>query len=160
MDEGHCHLHRRGGLDSSMTQESSRPHIIDGSDRRGLAEELKRLFQEISPFIETHTTLVCPECPKVCCINRHSFYSMNDIIFLSALGEGIYPYTPDRKETDPCRHMSKRGCSLKRWKRPYRCTFYFCEPLLESFSQEKPRLYREFIYSYQQLTLVRGKLLA
>ncbi len=123
------------------------------------AGELQKAFEIISPFIEKHTSLVCTICEKVCCINKHGDYDNNDIMFIKALGIKIPHDTSIRKDTDPCRFLTAKGCSRDRWVRPYRCTWYFCEPLLESMKSDKGRVYREFVYSFQKLVSIRQKLL-
>ncbi|MBI4683059.1 MAG: hypothetical protein HY757_08175 [Nitrospirae bacterium] len=77
-----------------------------------LADELKEAFKAVSPFIEKHTLIVCPECEKVCCIDKHGRYDIDDLIFLRALGVEVKNNQPDREETGPCRYMNEKGCLL------------------------------------------------
>ncbi len=131
---------------------------MQAESRKKLANELRTELNTITPFIQKHTSIVCPSCEKVCCINKHGYYDKEDIIFISALGIEIPLYKPDRKDTAPCRFLTEEGCSLQRWKRPYRCTWYFCEPLLESMSEDNSRVYRKFINSLQRLIAIRQEL--
>ena len=32
-----------------------------------LANEIKEAFNTVSPFIEKHTAIICPECNNLCC---------------------------------------------------------------------------------------------
>jgi hypothetical protein len=124
-----------------------------------LADEMKHAYDSVSPFIEKHTAVVCPECEKVCCIDKHGRYDKDDIIFVKILGIKIPDNISVRKETDPCRFLKKTGCSLERWKRPYRCTFFFCDPLLKSIENDNAKLYRAFLEYFQYLISARQKFL-
>ena len=122
------------------------------------ADELREAFDSISPYIQRHTSEVCPSCPKVCCIDRHGRYEENDLVFIEALGLANLHCDPDRPDTDPCRFLSEKGCSLPRYRRPFRCTWYFCERLLESMHGDKPRDYREFMAAFENLQRLRREL--
>ncbi len=76
--------------------------------QKEIAKELKNAFKVISHFIEKHTSIVCPACEKVCCINKHGNYDNNDVVFIKALGIEIPYYTHDRKDTDPPAGFSKK----------------------------------------------------
>ncbi len=128
------------------------------TDIRELAHELKDTLITISPFIEKHTAIVCLDCKKVCCADKHGRFGNDDIAFLTALEVDI-PHQPiDREETAACRYMTETGCSLQRWMRPYRCTLFFCTPLLKSLEQDDPKLYRAFDDYFQHLISLRTQL--
>jgi hypothetical protein len=122
---------------------------------RETAQEAKAAFREVSSFIERHTSALCPSCENVCCIDRHGSYGRDDMLFLRALGEGPQVRAPREKETDPCRFLTTKGCALPRWRRPFRCTWYFCGPLIEAMPREDPRQYREFIKALNRLLALR-----
>jgi hypothetical protein len=132
---------------------------IQSENRSELADELKEAFNAVSPFIEKHTSIVCPDCTKVCCIDKHGRYDKNDLVFLSALGVKIQPDLPDREESAPCRFLHEKGCSRERWERPFRCTHFFCAPLLKSLENDNAKLYRAFVEYLQYLVSVRQRLL-
>jgi len=129
------------------------------SDRSELARDLKEAFNTVSPFIEKHTAIVCPECEKVCCADKHGRYDSNDLLFLESLEADIPQYTDERKEDDACRFINETGCSLERWMRPYRCTFFFCDALLKSLENDNAKLYRAFLDYFQYLVSLRRELL-
>ena len=137
----------------------NKQHTVPSEEKIKLAGDLKYAFALVSPFIEKHTSIVCPECEKVCCMDKHGRYDANDLFFLGALCVDITPDTHDRKETDPCRFMKVTGCSLDRWMRPYRCTFFFCGPLLKSLENDNAKLYRAFMEYFQHMVSVRQELL-
>lgn len=35
-------------------------------------------IQRIDPFIQQHTSMVCPRCQAVCCLNKHAYYKDYD----------------------------------------------------------------------------------
>ncbi|MBI4680360.1 MAG: hypothetical protein HY753_03915 [Nitrospirae bacterium] len=123
------------------------------------ADELKEAFDSVSPYIQKHTSQVCPSCPKVCCIDRHGRYEENDLIFIAAMRLDNLNCESDRPDTDPCRFLSEKGCSLPRYRRPFRCTWYFCEKLLDSMKDDGAREYKSFISALQKLQGLRQKLL-
>lgn len=124
-----------------------------------LASEVKDAFQTVSPFIEKHTAEVCPECEKVCCIDKHGFYDENDRAFMEALDMAIHDYPRDRDEAEPCRFLGERGCVRERWERPFRCTHFFCDALLERLEHDDAKLYRAFLAYFQHLMSLRKRLL-
>jgi hypothetical protein len=127
---------------------------------RELASEVSSHIDTLSPYILRHTGVVCPGCGSVCCIDRHSRYAYDDIVYLSALGERTVPRQRGFAENAPCQFLGEKGCMIRHSLRPYRCTWYFCTPLLERIGREPVREYRKFIGLLQQITLKRADLLA
>jgi len=124
-----------------------------------LAMEIKEAFHTVSPFIEKHTAIVCPDCNHLCCKDKHGRYDQDDLKFLRAINESIPPDQDERDASGPCRNMGENGCTLERYLRPFRCTHFFCDPLLKSLEQDSAKLYRAFIGYLQHLIEVRQKLL-
>lgn len=133
--------------------------IMKTKMRQERARELRDAFNSVSPFIDKHTSLVCPGCDKVCCRDKHGRYDSDDLEFLKSLGVKISRDQPERNESDPCRYLTGRGCSLKRWMRPYRCTFFFCDPLMKSLENDSAKLYQAFVDFFQHLVSVRQEFL-
>ena len=128
-------------------------------DSKSLAEDMRCAYDVISPFIEKHTAIVCPDCEDVCCKDKHARYDNNDIFFLEALGVDIPIDIPGLEETGPCRNMTGIGCSLERWMRPYRCTSFFCNPLLNSMEDDNSKLYGAFMGYLKHMVYSRKILL-
>ena len=128
------------------------------TDKTEIASELKEILEAVSPFIEKHTALICPLCKRVCCINKHGRHTKEDICFFRALG--LEEPSIDRygKDSDPCGYLAANGCSLHRWERPFRCTWFFCDPLLQSM-KDNCKEYREFVNSLNMLILARQELI-
>ena len=120
------------------------------------ARQAEILIETISPLIEAYTSAVCPYCTLVCCINRHSRFDQSDVIFMTALGKDIPAEDPGIADTDACRFLGSRGCTLKRSERPYRCTWFFCSALMEQIMQQESAAgYREFIEILRTITIKR-----
>ena len=143
--------------------EPSDPFLIVMNNKPDNAEELaiemKEAFKTISPFIEKHTAIVCPECRHLCCKDKHGRYDQDDIIFLHAINAAIPPEQPERDGSGPCRYMRGNGCSIDRYLRPFRCTHFFCNPLLKSLEEDNAKLYSAFIEYFEHLISMRQKLL-
>lgn len=112
---------------------------------RGRAAGVSAAVETAGSFIERHTSAVCPVCPEVCCINRHSYHDLADIICICSLGERLPFYSTAAADMEPCQFLGERGCSIRRPLRPHRCNWYFCGPLLEHIQTVPAREYRRFI---------------
>jgi hypothetical protein len=130
-------------------EEFFRNHKKDLSRVIELSLKVKEGIEEIDPFIHQNTSVVCPECEKVCCINRHAYYNSEDLIYIYALGLTPHEYKPvDDKE--PCRFLGEKGCRLERSLRPSGCNWYFCGPLYDSM-EKTPLEYEEFDEAWREL---------
>lgn len=96
-----------------------------------LARKIKDGIERISPFIQQSTQTVCPDCKDVCCINKHSYYNYEDLVYIHALGLMPPAYEFGRKDSNPCQFLSENGCSLERSFRPSGCNWYFCDSLFD-----------------------------
>lgn len=122
------------------------------------AEKLQQLLIESSPLIEEYTRELCPGCTDVCCRQKHGLYRERDILYLNALGTAIPSRDQARPLDGPCEAIGERGCTHPRWLRPFKCTWYFCDPLLEAMNdgpqkkaREISRIMKEMIGSYDKL---------
>ncbi len=120
-----------------------------------LAREAAEIVRRLDPVMERHTSSVCPRCATVCCANRHSYHTHEDIVYLRALGEKVPAYDHGVGDDDPCRFIGDRGCSISRVLRPHRCNSYFCTPLLAHMEDGEAREYRGFVESMRKLTDTR-----
>lgn len=103
------------------------------------ARELKQLLIGISPLIEGYTSRICPGCAEVCCRQRHGAFTAVDRAYISALGEQAPFPDPSRDPDGPCQFLEEQGCAKPRWQRAWRCTWFFCDPLLEALDQGPQR---------------------
>jgi hypothetical protein len=107
-----------------------------------IALRLRQILIDLSPHIEEYTAAVCPECTDICCRQRHRLYSERDIGYLHGLGIPVPVRDEGRSLDGPCECMGPHGCIQPRWMRPFKCTWYFCEPLLAALNsgpQKKAR---------------------
>ncbi len=128
------------------------------NDHAAVAEKLKKLLIESSPLIEENTAAVCPACTDVCCRQKHGLYREVDNVYLKALGVTA----PRRDESmhleGPCESMGPKGCIQPRWMRPIKCTWYFCEPLLNALDDGPPRKARRLYALLEEMTDLCGEL--
>lgn len=142
-----------------LTEEMFNQHGDDLKNVKERAREVSDFINQADSFIQRYTEDVCPSCEKVCCINKHAYHEHEDIVYLYALGERVPHYEKNRGDSEPCQFLGARGCSVSRFLRPYRCTWYFCTPLLEHMQEASAPDYRRFIASLQQLTRKREEML-
>ena len=118
---------------------------------RAQAEQLKELLIESSPLIEEYTGMVCPDCRDVCCRQKHGTFREADRIYLKALGIEVPPQDPALTPESPCQFMGPTGCIRPRWLRPFKCTWYFCEPLLAALNEGPQRKARRLSALLQEM---------
>jgi hypothetical protein len=119
------------------------------------SERIKKLLIAISPMVEHFTAAICPDCRDVCCKQRHGIMNDMDRGFVSALGEPFPREDPARPLDGPCQFMGSRGCNIPRWQRPWRCTSYFCEPLLDAMNRGPQKLSRSISGLIQEIVDIR-----
>ncbi len=135
---------------------------LTGANRREIEDVLlglRVLFEEISPLIERYTSEVCPYCENVCCKQRHAYYDGEDMIYISALGLSVPEYS-ERGLEEPCEFLSINGCSRPGWHRPFRCTWYFCGPLLQHMNDGLGRPHRRLVGLLQDIVELRSGLIS
>ena len=115
-----------------------------------LARQIRAKIGIIDTFIQQHTSVVCPECRKVCCVNKHAHYGYDDLIYIQALG--LEPHICEqRADHEPCQFLAATGCRLDRAVRPSGCNWYFCEALYDSMEKAPGSEYADFDASLQEL---------
>lgn len=103
------------------------------------ARQLKALLVESSALIEEYSRSVCPLCTDVCCRQKHGLFTPVDRAYLAALGEQVPVHDPLHAPDGPCQFLGPQGCSKERWQRAWKCTWYFCEPLLQALNEGPPK---------------------
>ncbi|UCE78797.1 MAG: hypothetical protein JSV13_09865 [Nitrospiraceae bacterium] len=126
---------------------------------RKRARELFQFIKMADPFIQKHTEAVCAVCTGVCCMNKHAYYEHEDIIYILSLGLETPVFGNSGVDSDPCQFMGSHGCTVSRPLRPYRCTWFFCTPLLASMHNDSAVVYRKFIGSLEEMTRKRKDML-
>jgi hypothetical protein len=103
------------------------------------AKRLQQLLIDSSAMIEEYTREVCPSCTDVCCRQKHGTYRERDIIYLNAIGALVPATDRTRPAESRCEFLGTNGCIRPRWLRPFKCTWYFCEPLLTELEDRPAR---------------------
>lgn len=127
-------------------------------DRTAQAGRLKDLLIELSPLIEEYTALTCPDCRDVCCRQKRCLPEPVDVRYLGLLDLPLPVLDPSRDPEGPCQFISDKGCFTPRWLRPWRCTWYFCVPLLEAMGQGPQKKARRISRLIQEIVELRGVL--
>lgn len=122
--------------------------------------QFRQAYAIMDPLIQTYTAEVCPYCGTVCCCNRHGFPEFADIVAIIAMKGNIPQYDFAVDHNALCQFIGEKGCVLPRTERPYRCTWYFCEPLLLQIELDTAKKYREFIQDVQYLAHARAELMS
>jgi len=153
----------RKGTDSEQLyrfiEHTFRTHQSELFRAKELCVEISSLIDGLSLFVQRHTEQICPHCENVCCINKHSYNAYDDIVYLCGLGERIVPRKKGIADSEACQFLGEKGCTIRHSLRPYRCTWYFCSPLLEQIGMDELTEYRKFISLLELITRTRGRLL-
>ena len=138
-----------------------RSYILKGMSvqRERIARLMMGSFEKLDSYIEEHTGRVCPHCRKICCANRHGTPEEEDSTFYRVLGMEAKTETAEGPPDAACSLLGSAGCVLPRWQRPFRCTWYFCLPLLESMRLDGGRPYRAFVSELARLVGLRNELI-
>lgn len=116
-------------------------------------------FNKMDPFIQDYTAKTCPYCGSVCCANKHGMPDFGDVAAILAMGYEVPAYRLDVDINGMCQFMGEKGCTLIRARRPYRCTWYYCDPLLKQIEIGPAKHYRRFVADVQEMASARGALL-
>jgi hypothetical protein len=127
-----------------------RYHTEDLGRVMELARKVRETIRVIDPFIQQHTSAVCPQCRQVCCINKHAYYECDDLIYIYALGLEPHEYEY-REDREPCQFLAAEGCKLDRTLRPSGCNWFFCDSLYDSLEKTPPKAYAVFDAALQEL---------
>ncbi len=124
-----------------------------------MGERLKDSFMLFDPLLQELTQLTCPYCGNPCCAQRHGIPEYADIVMFLSMREEILDYDLTRDPSGECAFISEKGCILPRYRRPYRCTWYFCDPMLLEVERGPSKRYKEFIRHVKTLAEERRNLL-
>ncbi len=119
--------------------------------RSAIALKLKQLLMDSSPLIDEYTAVICPDCSDVCCRQRHGVYRESDIRYLKVLGIAVQQREETQTPDMPCESMGPQGCVLPRWMRPFKCTWYFCDPLLAALNDGPQKKARKLAGMMQEM---------
>ncbi len=124
-----------------------------------LGHGLKKRFYNIEPLLDKFTMPVCAKCPTGCCVNSHGFPDFEDLIFFKSIGLSWLKYDMSKPEHGLCQFLGPIGCSLPRFNRSYRCTWYFCNSLLDTFEKIDNKSFMLFDEQLYRMGLARNSLI-
>ncbi len=131
----------------------------DLSGVQRMASLLRAEIDAVDGFIQLNTSQVCPDCRKVCCINKHSYHDYHDLIYITLLGMTPPPYREDVDDADPCQFLSEYGCTIDRPIRPFRCNWHFCSELIAFMNSGPAKPMREFNLHFKELQALRQEMI-
>ncbi len=134
-------------------------HNSELSEMGRLAMTLRDHIDAVDHFIQQKTAQVCPDCQKVCCINKHGYYDYQDLIYITALGLTPPLYGEGIVDTAPCQFLSECGCAIERSIRPFRCNWHFCTDLIAFMSTGPAKPLREFNLQFKELQALRQEMI-
>jgi len=122
------------------------------------ASSLRNRIDAVDAFIQVNTAAVCPDCRKVCCINKHGYHDYQDLIYLASLGLKPPHYRNGIGDADPCQFLSEFGCTIDRALRPFRCNWHFCSELINHMNAGPAKSLREFNLQFKELQALRQEM--
>ncbi len=125
---------------------------------RQKAGAVRNKIEAVDGFIGETASLVCPSCTDVCCKDTYAFPHLSDLIYMYALGLTPPSYTRGAEGGDPCQFLGPSGCILERSFRPFRCTWFFCDPLLEVMERLPAKCYRTFVETFHEIIELRREM--
>jgi hypothetical protein len=142
----------------SLLKDFCKHHRQELAEIGDTAMELKNMIDSVDRYIQENTSRVCPDCRKVCCINRHGYYDYLDLIYVTLLGLTPPNYGDNIEDTAPCQFLSSAGCRIQRSLRPFRCNWHFCSELIVFMNAGPARNLREFNNSFRELQALRREM--
>lgn len=136
-----------------------RAHSAELEAVRAVALEIRECYDRLEPFFHEYTEKICSSCETPCCVNRHGLPDLEDLVLFRAMGVDAPPYDFDVADTDRCQFLCSSGCRLPRHSRSYRCTWYFCDFVLDGFERDDPENFRRFDNYLDRLSLLRRRML-
>lgn len=137
----------------SQTQDSAVAPVREHGHR------LLEAFEQVDGFIQHDTRSVCPYCGIVCGANRHGLpqFAYAYVVGFLAMGLDVPAHDLEVDERTVCQFLGPKGCEPLRPQRPFRCTRYFCDPLLEQIEIGPLQHSRRFTSDLQALSSVHAE---
>ncbi len=124
-----------------------------------ISSKIEGIYSELEPYFSDFIEPFCKECPTPCCVNRHGYPDFEDLVFFNASGRELKEFDFACIDSDRCQYLGKNGCRLARCARSYRCTWYFCDEVLERFESMDGVAFSRFEHLMQKLSRERVELL-
>ncbi len=124
-----------------------------------IGNRLRDDYLRLEPILKGFTEKFCANCKNPCCVNRHGFPDFEDLVVQRCLGIKTRAYEKGLKDTSTCQFLGPEGCVLDRIERSYRCTWYFCDKVMDEFQRKAPYEFLSFEKVMSDLTQDRQKIL-
>ncbi len=108
------------------------------------AEAVRQGMGHLIPVWESLCAATQQQCQDNCCTAQRVWFDFRDLLLFHLLGLAIPPGQTRADLSEPCRYLSSRGCSLPRLTRPWRCSWYLCQPQVELLAAQPPKEQRRF----------------
>lgn len=122
---------------------------------KSLAFRIKKEVEVLDPVIQEMTNRVCPGCRTPQCTNKNGRFDLCDLVYLISAGLRVPFFEQNLDEKSLCQFLGDKGCILERNRRPHRCNWWYCQPLLEIIFAWPPRKQRRFFSLTQGLSQIR-----
>ncbi len=124
-----------------------------------IGRDIRDEYSRLEPLLQEFTEGFCARCKDPCCVNRHGFPDFEDLVVQKCLGIRARTCEKGLKDTGPCQCLGPMGCVLNRLERSYRCTWYFCEEVLDEFQKRAPGEFMSFEEICEEISRDRQRIL-
>ncbi len=104
---------------------------------RQLARQIGEQLGAIDESLNTLCQSTCVACTDICCRRATLWYDFRDLLFIFLYSGSLPRWQISRKEDLSCIHLSPTGCKLKRYERPFICSWYICPDQIEIFQRRR-----------------------
>ena len=124
-----------------------------------LGFNIKESFIKLDPYFFKINNKMCCLCIDHCCINRHGFPDFEDLIIRRSLELPLLEYDFSAFDTDTCQFLGEKGCTLKRYERSYRCSWYFCDKVFDYYEKNDQEFFLTLEKELAHIGELRQKIL-
>lgn len=115
-------------LSITRTVESQRANLDSAFT---MAKHIDRLYRHLDDGLNSLCSTTCTRCSAVCCNHATLWYDFHDLLYMYLSSDSFPEEQVSKKDDRSCVHLQSGGCALKRWQRPFICTWYICQPQKE-----------------------------
>jgi hypothetical protein len=143
---------------ANMEVLKTRVVLLDQEIVQSAAREIRVAYDWLEPHMERYCEITCHACSDSCCHAARIFYNQTDMLSIIALDTDPPAGQTRARASDPCRYLTRAGCSLKRVVRPYVCVWYLCEAQMDLYQEEFASAQRRFVATLESLRANRLRL--
>lgn len=110
-----------------LTLEISSRSQGEGLDAaREISHQIDNKIRSIDGILDILCQMTCVDCHDLCCGKATLWYDFRDLLFIYLNLDEFPQQQIWKKEGSSCSCLTLSGCRLKRWERPFICTWYIC----------------------------------